>query len=583
MADTDTAVAEQPSWTESIGIKGGDVNSLPLSARPAPAVPLATPDLMQRFEQKSDQAQQSLLGVARERETTEEKRQGQLDALLERRSAQMERAVNAQAQAAEHIPPAWNADEERRARETGPLEAFGSIGSVFGILASAFTKTPITSALNASGAAMTAIHNNDERAYKSAYEAWKENTNLAFKRFDLERTVFEETNRLLETDLNAWKVKTMADAARFDNRKTMALLEAGLDGEVLEVQARSIDARTKLQKATEDFEAYDLKRQTYAEIAPSLKTLADRMGWMDAVGKGDQKAMEFYRQVAATQDQHPDTPISNDERNRIRAGIESAGRATLTNPNARQYDLIRQKYEGDPDGEEKTAAEYAEFIRSQKAPGTTGSKTLAGEKRELIEKAKAEAEAKKGAPLTSEEEKKIVDDMTRSPVTGNAMIKQEEKVDAYSESLRTIDTSTKKLERIVFAAGLAGRATRMGERVGNIFGSNSTDREQFMRDIQYLRSAGNKLLFDRDGRPISAEAERINDIIGGLSLGDTTANTLRSLKELKERYERLKTNVLGRVEGTWTPQTDAAPAKVAPTGKMPWDNLPIKTPAPTLH
>lgn len=574
--------AATSDWLSGTGL-GDETAMQPVEEkpRPAPAEPYRTPDLIKHFDAQADEAQRELLGIAREKQTADERSSAWLADRLDRRSAQMERAVGAEAQAAHNIPPPWNADEERRARETGPLEAFGSIGSIFGILASAFTKTPITSALNASAAAMTAIHNNDERAYKSAYEAWKENTALAIKRFDMERAVFEDTNRLLETDLNAWKVKTLADARRFDDRKTVAMLEANMDGEVLEVQARRIDARAKLLKVTEDIEDFDLKRQTYAEIAPQLKTLADRMGWMEAVRSGDQKAMEFYRQVATAQSQHPETPINNAERNRIRDQIESAGRLRTFNPNAQQYELIRQKYEGDPDAEQKIAAEYDAFIRKQKvAPGAT---TLPGEKRALIDKAKAEAEEKKGAPLTSTEEKKIVDDMTRSPPTGNAILKQQEKVDAYSESLRTIDTSIKKLESMVGAAGLAGRGTRLAERVSNVFGSNATDREQLMRDIQYLRSAGNKLLFDRDGRPISAEAERINDIIGLLSLGDTTANTLRSLRELRERYERLKANVLGRIEGTWTSETDAAPAKAAPTGKMPWDDLPVKIPAPTLH
>jgi len=284
----------------------------------------STPDFLRGLESKTEAAGTKLADIERQHGAAMERNAGQLDSLLSRRRDQMEKAYGAESANIAKMPPAWNADEERKARTTGPLEGFGSIGSIFGLLASAFTRIPITSALNASAAAMTAIHNNDERAYKSAFEAWKENTNLALHRFEMERAVFQDTNKLLETDMAAWKAKTMADAARFGSQKTLVMMEFGMVPEILEMQARQVDTANKLIDYRDKVEKFETDRQAYAELAPDLKTLADRTGWLDAVKRGDQKAMEFYRGVAAWQKEHPDQVISQQERNQLRTQIESA-------------------------------------------------------------------------------------------------------------------------------------------------------------------------------------------------------------------------------------------------------------------
>src|SRR5262249_6082490 len=126
-----------------------------------------------------------------------------------------------------------------------------------------------------------------------------------------------------------------------------------------------------------------------------------------------------------------------------------------------------------------------------------------------------------------------------SPLTGNQRFKVENQIQQYQESIGTIDKQLEVLHKYAFAAGAPGAAMRVKERVSNIFGSNQTDRVQVMRDLEYLKLPASRLLLDTQGRPLSAEHAQVNNIVAGMSLGDTTANTMRALKDLKARYERL--------------------------------------------
>jgi hypothetical protein len=141
-----------------------------------------------------------------------------------------------------------------------------------------------------------------------------------------------------------------------------------------------------------------------------------------------------------------------------------------------------------------------------------------------------------------------------SALTGNEREKLEERVDQYDNSLDKIDEVTNVLDNYVGAAGVAGKATRTAEIVGNIFGSNDTDRVQMRRNIEYLQTTGTRLLQDANGRPLSSEAAKISDIIAGLNMGDTTANTLRSMQEIKQLYTKMRENEISRMDGSWKPR-----------------------------
>lgn len=224
-----------------------------------------TSDFLKRFSPDATKdLTDQLAGIERDRGAAEQKGIKDVTGRMAHDRAQMERAFAAESADANAIPPKWDADKERQERESGPIERFASIGSIFGLIASAFTKSPMTSAFNASAAAMNSIKEHDEEGYKSAYDAWKENTALALKRFGMERDLFEDANKLIDTDLSAWKVKQLGIAAQFDNKKTIAMLDAGMDDKILEMQAAQVRAAEGLVKAREDWETYDIRRSVFS-------------------------------------------------------------------------------------------------------------------------------------------------------------------------------------------------------------------------------------------------------------------------------------------------------------------------------
>ena len=130
---------------------------------------------------------------------------------------------------------------------------------------------------------------------------------------------------------------------------------------------------------------------------------------------------------------------------------------------------------------------------------------------------------------------------------------------------------------------------RLGERLGNIVGSNETDRVQLQHDIQYLQTVAPRLMQDASSRGLKAEADKINSMIAGLNFGDTTANTKRALTEVRDLWDKMQQDNVNRRRGTPNPATGAGPQTGAPPtapsggkpsgGKMPWQKDPIVAPA----
>jgi hypothetical protein len=511
-------------------------------------------------------------GFAKEHEKQLEASNSQLNSRLDRDRAQRDRAFAAESADINAIPKMWDADKERQNRISDPIANFGSIGSIFALVASAFTKTPMTSALNGAAAAMNAIHEHDEEGYKSAYQAWKDNTELAFKRFDMERSLFEDTNKLIDTDINQWKVQTLAQAAQFDNKKVIAMLDAGLFPEIIEIQNSMIEGRIKGQVAKEKFEDYNAKHdvvnsmyQSNLEANPSAPQIPG------ANPKQQKEADRAY---------YKDHPASRPEFQALYRyyALEKVKNNFKNEPDKILNDAM---LEAAAQGRALSHDEQTDILNKASRYGANGGGGAPTKQKEIYRRWQ---EAVKAHPEWGEDEKeqaydqasRDVADASQPTMTPKMKVDTERNIDQYNEALTKIDTNIKSLEAHAAEAGLAGKATRMGERVGNVFGNNSTDREQFMRDIQFLRTGAQKLLFDRAGRPLAADADRINDIIGGLSAGDTTANTLRSLREVKKVLDRLKESQQKQLGGKW--QAGDKPASGddgGSTAKPAWEEAPI--------
>jgi len=143
----------------------------------------------------------------------------------------------------ERLKP-WDAQKELQEQQTNPLQTFGSLGSIFAIAASAFTRTPAINAMNGMAAAINAVKANDEEAYKKAYEAWKENMNLALERHRAQRDDYEDAMKLADHDMNAAKAKLLADSVKYDDALMRTHLELDDMAKISEIQnSRDASAR----------------------------------------------------------------------------------------------------------------------------------------------------------------------------------------------------------------------------------------------------------------------------------------------------------------------------------------------------
>ena len=207
------------------------------------------------------------------------------------------RAAEAFKQSQLQETPKWDSEAEGKKHQTDPVEAFASLGSVFGILASAFTHAPMESALNASASAINAIKASDAEGYKRAHEAWKQNTDLALKRAELERGRFQDAVSLMQTDMTAGVNMMKMHAIEVGDKQVQAMAEAGMFPQIIELQnarASLAEKMTKVvaeqqenmvnmgilqdyrQKEVEAFkEAHEGREPTELE-KPPLKTAADK-------------------------------------------------------------------------------------------------------------------------------------------------------------------------------------------------------------------------------------------------------------------------------------------------------------------
>lgn len=112
----------------------------------------------------------------------------------------------------------WDAKKELADRTTSPFETFGSAGAILGVAASLFTHTPAVNAMNALSGAINAVKANDEKAYQTAYDAWKENTHLALERHEAEYKDFSAAMEKAKSDPAMMQQELAVYSAKYDDK-----------------------------------------------------------------------------------------------------------------------------------------------------------------------------------------------------------------------------------------------------------------------------------------------------------------------------------------------------------------------------
>lgn len=154
---------------------------------------------------------------------------------------QIQKAFDAQSAGADTLKP-WNEEEQRRKHTHDPIQSFGSLGSVLGILASAFTHQPFENSLLAASSAINAINAYDDREYERSYRAWQDNSTLAIRRNQMQQQAYQNAIKLMDVDMNAFRTQFELEATRFKDEKALFLLRNGLDADVIKL----VESRNKL-------------------------------------------------------------------------------------------------------------------------------------------------------------------------------------------------------------------------------------------------------------------------------------------------------------------------------------------------
>ncbi len=398
--------------------------------------------------------------------------------------------------------------------ENDPWKSFGAPGTVFAMIASAFTRTPMTNALNAGAASMNAVRAGDLNAYRSAFDAWKENTKMALERHDAQYKDYQAASDLYKTDVSAGDAAMRALSAKYGDEMTGVLREAGLQGELGKLWQGRQSAAEKMIQVYPALEKFGIQQEGYL---------------------GDERRLD------------PDPNVRNE--------------------------VYREWF--DPS--------YWHSVAGGRS-GTTNPITLA--RAEAIKKQMDEFRTKNNREPNGVEQANIISEVMKGGLTGNEGAKLKSLVDQYDNSLDKLDGVLGTLDEKFGVAGAPGYATRLGEVVGNVFGSDETSRAQFKRDLEYLQMQATRLMTASQGRPLAAEANRINDIVAGLSLfGTTGANTKRALEEVQKLYMKMRGDTLSIIQGAWKPAEEkgvgapavpgvspAAPAAPTTKKKGPWDN-----------
>lgn len=480
----------------------------------------------------------------------------------------------------------WDADAERQKYSTNPLESFGSLASVFGIMASAFTKAPMENALNASAAAMNATRARDDEAYKRAFEAFKTNMDLVIKRHQMQHEDYQDAVTLMGTDMRIGEAKLKQLAAKYGDKQIQLFLDHGMSEEafkILDSRAKAMQGLVQANEQITDTKLRDAVRNAdprwhsqYADQKLAAH-LASR-----SIGNIKSPEADMYSRLLAEANGHKDWTF--DQKNEYVdkwLGLFNQARWKGTAVDREKVAIAEDVHREHP---EWTPGQVTlEVDRRAAAAKHTNTDTISGFQattaKDIKEKLHKEHPEWDAATLDKETAKQTKEAFA-TPITGNKREQIESHIQQYGESIQTIDKVIARLHKYAFAAGAPGYATRLEERLGNLLGTNETDRVQMARDIEYLQLAAPRLLLDANGRPLSAEAAHVKSIIAGLNMGDTTANTIRALQDVKQRYERLREGNRERIgEANAPPVSADAPPAANDTAAQPWLQAPLrKTP-----
>lgn len=161
--------------------------------------------------------------------------------------------------------------------EEDTLKNFGSIASMIGVFASAFTKKPAVNALNASATAMNAQRQGDKEKFDEAYKDWQAQIKLTMERHELEVENLNQIMDFAKEDQSAALAQLKAYGVAHSSPAVAVLSELG-DWEEIgkyvssmeQMKVRGQEATARLQSSFAKQQTDMQKQQVYKDTLASL-------------------------------------------------------------------------------------------------------------------------------------------------------------------------------------------------------------------------------------------------------------------------------------------------------------------------
>jgi hypothetical protein len=176
-----------------------------------------------------------------------------------------------------------------KVQQSTPQEQWGSAAMMFAMIGSLFTRTPMTTALNAAAGVLTAYHKGDQEAANQAYKTWEVANNNALKAADYQQKTYDNILQAFRAregatiaagsqEERAISAELLANATAFKDTVMMQfaadrdLQGAAKHAEFLAKQKEKMDANTmKLAETQAQNEEYAKAVQEHPEWGPQQK------------------------------------------------------------------------------------------------------------------------------------------------------------------------------------------------------------------------------------------------------------------------------------------------------------------------
>lgn len=484
-----------------------------------------------------------LADIQRQKMAADEPQYRDLQATIATDKARMLKAYEASGIGPDDLKP-WDAKGQQEKYRYDPLEAFGSIGSVFAIVAASFTKQPMENAMFGAASAMNAIKEGNKEEYERAYKAWQDNSNLAIKRQNIMHQQYQDAASLMTNNMAAGEAALKVNAARFGDKQALFLLENGMNKELLDLIDKRQDMAIKLTKANnaialDTYKTNDLLNTGYDPKNPGSPE--------------SRQALQTWQQTWKGRKYDEDADFS--------------ARWRTENPDG-TADEFREAYK-------KWVEDTSKFrggSNRQPKPEEEAVRALAGQ---IKEEAAAKGETISDGDAFIQAQKKYR--LETATPTGNQLDKMAGDINQMDNAREAAKNNIDFLESYAGGAGVAGKVRRMSERIGNIFGSNETARVEFEKRVAYMKMVAPRLITMSAGRPLASEAANVGAVIAGLGWGDTTANTIAAMRSFDALMEKMQGDLAARRAGRPN-AAGSVPAAKSGSAEPAWKSSPLAAP-----